>query len=139
MYYSFVYNDECFVFLSLIEGLPGISHALLFQRLYPLRAHWYTIGTCLHVSPGDLDAIRQECGTDCDMLLGKVLHNWERRKSDITWNDVIDMLIGPTMEAKGKRIAENIKRDFKVCHIYSIASKPFIKFLLFCRLMLKPH
>ena len=49
------------------------------------------------------------------MLLGKVLDNWERRKSDITWNDVIEMLISPAMEAKGKHIAENIKREFKVC------------------------
>ena len=88
-----------------------MSHALLFQTLYPVRAHWYTIGTCLHVSPRDLDAIRQECSTDCDMLLGKVLHYWERRKSDITWNDVIKMLISPAMKAKGKHIAENIKRD----------------------------
>ena len=124
MYYSFC-SAECFVFLSLIDGLPGISHALLFQRLYDLRAHWYTIGTCLHVSPGDLDVIRQECGTDCDMLLCKVLDNWERRKSDITWNDVIDMLIGPAMKAKGKHIAENIKRDFKVCHTQLMATKSY--------------
>ena len=93
-----------------------MSHALLFERLYDLRAHWYTIGTCLHVPPGDLDVMKQECSTDCDMLLGKVLDNWERRKSDITWNDVIEMLISPAMKAKGKCIAENSKRDFKVCH-----------------------
>ena len=73
--------------LSFCRGLPGMSHTLLFQRLNPVRA--YIIGTCLHISPGDLDAIRQDCSTDCDMLL-------QRRKGDISWNNVIEMLISPT-------------------------------------------
>ena len=71
------------------------------------------------------------------MLLGKVLDNWERRKSDITWNDVIEMLISPAMKAKGKHIAENIKRDFKVCHTQLMATKSYNYYIISINIVLQ--
>ena len=86
-----------------------MSHKLLFERLHSVRSKWYTIGTYLDVSPGDLSAIAQEHGKDCDRCLGEVLYNWERRKSNITWEDVIEMLISPGM--KEVRLAKEIQQE----------------------------
>ena len=89
-----------------------MSHKLLFQKLHSVRSKWYTIGSYLDVSPGDLSAIAQENTGACDRCLGEVLYNWERRKSDITWEDVIEMLISPGM--KDVHLAKEIKQEFKV-------------------------
>ena len=89
-----------------------MSHKLLFQRLHSVRSKWYTIGIHLDVPPGDLNAIAQEHGKDCDRCLGEVLYNWERRECDITWENVIEMLISPGM--KDVHLAKEIKQEFKV-------------------------
>ena len=90
-----------------------MPHKLLFERLHCVRAKWYTIGTYLDVPPGDLNAIALKPDEDCNMYLGKVLCNWEKTKDDITWEDVIEMLISPCM--KEVHLAKEIKQEFKVC------------------------
>ena len=107
---------NCITFLKLCnlspEGLHGVSHKQLFERLHSVRSKWYTIGIHLDVPPGDLNAMAQEHGKDCDRCLSEVLYNWERRKSNITWEDVIGMLISPAM--KDVHLAKEIKQEFKV-------------------------
>ena len=100
-----------------------MSHKLLFQKLCSLRSKWHTIGICLDVSPGDLKAIAQEHSKDCDRCLSDVLDNWGRRKSNITWEHVIKMLISPNI--KDVRLAKEIKQEFKVrFYIVCVASGP---------------
>lgn len=97
-----------------------MSHKLLFERLHSVRSKWYTIGIAIDVSPGDLSAIAQEHGKDCERCLSEVLYNWSRRKDRITWDDVIEMLISPSVNEV--HLAKEIKKEFKVRKMLGILS-----------------
>ena len=77
-----------------------------------MRSKWYTIGIHLDVSPGDLSAIAQEHSNNPNRCFSEVLYDWKRRKGNITWEDVIEMLISPGM--KEAHLAKEIKQEFKV-------------------------
>ena len=62
---------------------------------------------------GDLNAIAENHGRDCDRCLGAVLEKWTAMKTDASWEDVIEMLTSNSL--KEKRLAEEIKDEFKVC------------------------
>ena len=77
-----------------------------------MRARWYTIGICLDISPGDLDAIATDHSKDGERCLSEVLYKWTKIKSHATWEDVILMLMSRAM--KEVNLAKKIKQEFKV-------------------------
>ena len=86
---------------------------LVYQRLSPLQAKWYSIGISFYIPFGDLNAIAQNHSRDCDRCLGAVLEKWTAMKSDASWEDVIKMLTSNSL--KDNHLAKKIKDEFKVC------------------------
>ena len=84
---------------------------LVYQRLSPLQANWYSIGINFYIPFGDLNAIAQN-HRDSDRCLGAVLEKWTAMKSDASWEDVIKMLTSKSLQRNS--LAKEIKAEFKV-------------------------
>ena len=95
------------------RSLRTLSPHLLYQRLCPLQAKWYSIGISFYIPFGDLNAIAQNHGRDCDRCLGAVLEKWTAMKCDASWENVIEMLTSNSL--KEVRLAKEIKAEFEVC------------------------
>ena len=80
-----------------------------------MRARWYTIGICLYIPPGDLDAIATDHSKESERCLSVVLDKWTKIKCHATWEDVIGMLMSPAM--KEVNLADKIKQEFKVSRL----------------------
>ena len=77
----------CFVFAS---SKKEFKLKEIFLCLYPLRAHWQTIGTILNVDKGTLATIRADNDSAEDRLNG-IITTWLRQISPPpTWNLLAD-------------------------------------------------
>ena len=82
-------------------GEPGsLTFDLLYQKLFCIRARWYSVGVNLHLLPSTLDALDHKHRGDPERCIAAVCEKWIATKPDATWDDIIEMLESPSLSEK---------------------------------------
>ena len=95
---------------TLLTESGGLTVNLLYQKLFSVRAKWYSVGLNLDLHPSTLDAIEQKHRGDTDRCMATVLEKWLAKKPDGTWDNVLDMLESPSLNQKA--LAKELRQQF---------------------------
>ena len=82
---------------------------LLYQKLFSVRAKWYSVGLTLGLLPPTLHAIEREHSINTDRCIAAVCEKWVAAKPEATWDDVLEMLESPSLDEKA--LAKEIRQQ----------------------------
>ena len=93
-----------------LSGKPGsLTFDLLYQKLFCVRARWYSVGLNFGLLPSTLDALEQKHRGDPERCIAAVCEKWIDTKPEATWDDVLEMLESPSLDEK--RLAKQIRQQ----------------------------
>ena len=94
-----------------LSGKQGsLTFDLLYQKLFHVRARWYSVGLSLGLLPSTLDDIQDKHNRSSERCIATVLEKWLATKPDATWDDVIEMLESPSLNEK--TLAKEIRQQY---------------------------
>lgn len=90
----------------------SLTFDLLYQKLFCVRARWYSVGLNLGLLPSTLDALEHQHRGDPERCIAAVCEKWIATKPGATWGDVIKMLESPSIDEK--RLAKQLRQELKM-------------------------